>query len=54
MLPYLRSLLPQNQKYLAEKWVQVMDNPSLVYRKSFLPLRSPLERDLAAYGIKML
>lgn len=54
MLPYLRSLLPQNQKYLAEKWVQVMDNPALVYRKNFLPLRSPLERDLAAYGIQKL
>ena len=38
----------------AEKWAQVMDNPSLVYRKNFLPLRSPLERDLAAYGIQKL
>jgi len=54
MLPYLRSLLPKNQQYLAEKWVQVMDNPALVYRKNFLSLRSPLERDLAAYGIQKL
>ncbi|OGO80448.1 MAG: hypothetical protein A2203_15375 [Chromatiales bacterium RIFOXYA1_FULL_46_5] len=54
MLPYLRSLLPADQKYLAEKWVQVMDNPSLVYRKNFLPLRSARERDLAAYGMQKL
>lgn len=54
MLPYLRSLLPKHQQYLAEKWVQVMDNPSLVYRKNFLPLKSPLERDLAAYGMQKL
>ena len=31
-----------------------MDNPALVYRKNFLSLRSPLERDLAAYGIQKL
>jgi soluble lytic murein transglycosylase len=54
ILPYLRSLLPQEQKYLAELWVQVMDNPSLVYRKNYLPLRSPLERDIAAYAMQKL
>ncbi len=54
MLPYLRSLLPREQQYLADKWIQVMDNPALVQRKSFLTGKQAKERDLAAYGIQKL
>lgn len=54
MLPYLRSLLPKNEQYLADKWIQVIENPSLVNRKNFLAGKNAKEYDLIAYGIQKL
>jgi len=54
MLPYLRSLLPKDQQYLADKWIQLMNNPALIQRKSFLTGRQGKELDLAAYGMQKL
>jgi len=54
IIPYLRTLLPKNQQYLGDKWKQVMENPGLVQRQKFLPLKHRWEREILAYALKKM
>jgi soluble lytic murein transglycosylase len=54
IIPYLRTLLPKNQQYLGDKWKQVIENPSLVQRQKFLPLKHRWEREILAYALKKM
>lgn len=54
IIPYLRTLLPAKQQYLADKWKQVLTDPSNVSKTKFLPLKHPWEREILAYGLKKL
>jgi soluble lytic murein transglycosylase len=54
LIPYLRTLLPKNQQYLGDKWKQVIENPSLVQRQKFLPLKHRWEREILAYALKKM
>lgn len=54
IIPYLRTLLPANLQYLGDKWKQVLDNPALVARQKFLPLKHPWEREILVFGLKKM
>lgn len=54
IIPYLRTLLPKNQQYLGDKWKQVIENPGLVQRQNFLPLKHRWEREILAYALKKM
>lgn len=54
IIPYLRTLLPANQQYLGDKWKQVLENPALVARQQFLPLKHPWEREILVFGLKKM
>ncbi|MEO9944908.1 transglycosylase SLT domain-containing protein [Paraglaciecola sp.] len=55
LIPYLKTLLPQEQKYLADLWLKVRRSPSQVSRLSNFPNKiSNLETEIAIYGLKRL
>jgi len=54
IIPYLRTLLPKNLQYLGDKWKQVIENPGLVQRQNFLPLKHRWEREILAYALKKM
>jgi soluble lytic murein transglycosylase len=54
LLPYLKTQLPTAQQYLADMYQQTRRNPAVIANNRFFPLKSPLERDIAAYGMKRL
>lgn len=54
LIPYLKTLLPKHQQYLADLWRNVRQNPKyMAYLKRF-PNRDPQEKYIALYGIKRL
>lgn len=55
LIPYLKKLLPDEQKYLADLWLKVRRSPSQVSRTSNFPKKIPqLERQIITYGLKRL
>lgn len=54
IIPYLRTLLPKNLQYLGDKWKQVIENPGLVQRQNFLPLKHRWEREILTYALKKM
>lgn len=55
LIPYLGSLLPKDQQYLASLWLKVRRSPSQVSRLSNFPGIYPqLETDILVYGLKRL
>jgi soluble lytic murein transglycosylase len=55
LIPYLKTLLPKEQRYLADLWLKVRRSPSQVSRLSNFPgLMPKLESDILVYGLKRL
>ena len=54
LIPYLKTQLPGEQQYLADMYQKTRRNPAVIANKGFFSLKSPLERDIAAYGMKRL
>ncbi|MFT2092123.1 transglycosylase SLT domain-containing protein [Paraglaciecola sp. 2405UD69-4] len=55
LVPYLKSLLPQEQRYLADLWLKVRRAPSYVSRSSRFPHKTPaLETEILTYGLTRL
>lgn len=55
LIPYLKTLLPAKQKYLADLWLKVRRSPSQVSRVSNFPHKIPeLEQEILVYGLKRL
>ncbi|WP_088331228.1 lytic transglycosylase domain-containing protein [Lacimicrobium sp. SS2-24] len=55
LIPYLKSLLPKEQQYLADLWYKTRRNPSVVGRLSAFPGRFPeKEQQIIKYGLKRL
>lgn len=54
IIPYLRTLLPKQQQYLADKWLQVIKDPSQAARKNFFPLKHARERDILVFALKKM
>ena len=54
LIPYLKTQLPPEQQYLADMYQKTRRNPAVIANKAFFALKSPLERDIAAYGMKRL
>ncbi|NCP65176.1 MAG: transglycosylase SLT domain-containing protein [Paraglaciecola sp.] len=55
LIPYLKTLLPDSQKYLADLWLQVRRSPSQVSRLSIFPNKFPdYERQIMVYGLNRL
>ncbi|MFT4939409.1 MAG: soluble lytic murein transglycosylase [Paraglaciecola sp.] len=55
LIPYLKKLLPQEQQYLADLWLQVRRSPSYVSKFSKFPGVNPeQEREILTYGLSRL
>jgi soluble lytic murein transglycosylase len=55
LIPYLKTLLPQKQQYLADIWLKVRRSPSQVSRLSNFPAKYPeKETEILVYGLKRL
>ena len=55
LIPYLKTLLPKNQRYLADLWLKVRRSPSHVSRLSNFPAKySDKETQILVYGLKRL
>ncbi|WP_299072372.1 lytic transglycosylase domain-containing protein [uncultured Paraglaciecola sp.] len=55
LVPYLKTLLPQNQQYLADLWLKVRRSPSQVSRLSNFPgIYKEKEAEILIYGLKRL
>ncbi|MCC2618007.1 lytic transglycosylase domain-containing protein [Aestuariibacter halophilus] len=55
LIPYLKTLLPANQRYLADLWLKTRRAPSFVSRLSQFPgTFSEKEADILAYGLSRL
>lgn len=55
LIPYLRTLLPKEQQYLADLWLKVRRSPSQVSRLSNFPAKhSEKETEILVYGLKRL
>ncbi|MCF4008944.1 transglycosylase SLT domain-containing protein [Rheinheimera sp. UJ63] len=54
LIRYLKTLLPANQQYLADMWLQVRKDPSVMTKGRFFPGKHVVERDILAYGLKRL
>ena len=52
LLPYLTTLLPDNQRYLGKLWHKIRRDPSKVSRLSYFPNKSAKEQKIYLYGIK--
>ncbi|WP_158965682.1 lytic transglycosylase domain-containing protein [Paraglaciecola sp. L3A3] len=55
LIPYLKTLLPTKQQYLADIWLKVRRSPSQVSRISNFPNKiANLEQEIISYGLKRL
>lgn len=55
LIPYLKTLLPKKQQYLADLWLKVRRSPSQVSRLSSFPAKYPeQETEILVYGLKRL
>ncbi len=54
LIPYLTSLLPKNEQYLAELWHKVRRNPAYVKRLEKFKHKTAREAEIVAYGLKRL
>lgn len=55
LIPYLKTLLPKNQQYLADLWLKVRRSSSQVSRLSNFPGKFPeKETEIQVYGLKRL
>lgn len=54
LIPYLKTLLPAKQQYLADLYLQTRRNPAVIARDKFFPLKHEEERDILSYGLKRL
>ena len=55
LIPYLKTLLPKDQRYLADLWLKVRRSPSQVSRVSNFPAKySDKETEILVYGLKRL
>ncbi|MFT4995135.1 MAG: soluble lytic murein transglycosylase [Paraglaciecola sp.] len=55
LIPYLKTLLPAEQQYLADLWLKVRRSPSYVSRPSNFPGRIPdKELQILSYGLQRL
>lgn len=55
LIPYLKTLLPKDQQYLADLWLKVRRSPSQVSRLSNFPGKYPeKETEILVYGLKRL
>jgi soluble lytic murein transglycosylase len=55
LIPYLKTLLPKDQQYLADLWLKVRRSPSQVSRLSNFPAKhSEKETEILIYGLKRL
>jgi soluble lytic murein transglycosylase len=55
LIPYLKTLLPKDQRYLADLWLKVRRSPSQVSRLSNFPAKYPeKETEIQVYGLKRL
>jgi soluble lytic murein transglycosylase len=55
LIPYLKTLLPKDQQYLADLWLKVRRSPSQVSRLSNFPAKySEKETQILVYGLKRL
>ncbi|MGS2721162.1 transglycosylase SLT domain-containing protein [Paraglaciecola aestuariivivens] len=55
LIPYLKTLLPKPQQYLADLWLKVRRSPSQVSRISNFPKQFPeVETDIMVYGLNRL
>jgi soluble lytic murein transglycosylase len=55
LLPYLKTLMPKKQQYLADLWLKVRRSPSQVSRLSNFPGQFPeKETEILVYGLKRL
>jgi soluble lytic murein transglycosylase len=55
LIPYLKTLLPKDQRYLADLWLKVRRSPSQVSRLSNFPgIHSEKETEILVYGLKRL
>ena len=54
LIPYLTTLLPKNEQYLAELWHKVRRNPAYVKRLAKFKDKTAREAEIVAYGLKRL
>ncbi len=54
LIPYLTTLLPKNEQYLAELWHKVRRNPTYVKRLAKFKDKTAREAEIVAYGLKRL
>lgn len=55
LIPYLKTLLPNEKRYLADLWLKIRRSPSQVSRTSNFPNKFPaLETEILTYGLKRL
>jgi soluble lytic murein transglycosylase len=55
LIPYLRTLLPDNKKYLADLWHKTRRDPSTVRRTKLFTSKYPLiEAEIMSYGLSRL
>ena len=54
LIPYLTSLLPKKEQYLAELWHKVRRNPAYVKRLAKFKHKNAKEAEIVAYGLKRL
>ncbi len=54
LIPYLKTLLPTSEQYLADMYLQTRRNPAEIARRGFFPGKQVKERDILAYGLKRL
>lgn len=54
LIPYLTTLLPTEEQYLATLWHKVRKDPSLVSKLKYFPNKSSKETQILAYGLKRL
>jgi soluble lytic murein transglycosylase len=55
LIPYLKTLMPNKQQYLADLWLKVRSSPSQVSRLSNFPSKYPeKETEILVYGLQRL
>lgn len=54
LIPYLTTLLPKNERYIASLWHNVRRNPAYVNNLTKFTNKTPKEAEIVAYGLKRL
>ena len=54
LIPYITSLLDQDQQYLGQLWHKVRRNPAYITKLSRFPKKSAREAQILSYGLKRL